>query len=118
MHKPIFANQQHQAVVESYITMSLKFVEDLSTKAKLNNYLDVLDTIVEYHNNYGQGVKENNYYDWLMIIPINLSVATNGYFAAIETKRNAAIVRAYKVVLEQALQDAADKIDLLEPQSE
>ena len=42
----------------------------------------------------------------------------NGYLAAIETKRNAAIVRAYKVVLEQALQDAADKIDLLEPQSE
>jgi len=88
MHKPIFANQQHQAIVESYITMCLKFVEDVSSKTKLDNYLDVLDTIVEYHNNYGKGVRENNYYDWLMIIPINLSVATNGYFAAIETKRN------------------------------
>tara|TARA_R100000458_G_C8277373_1_gene252871 strand:+ start:1354 stop:1710 length:357 start_codon:yes stop_codon:yes gene_type:complete len=118
MHKPIFASQEHRAAVESYIAMCLKFVEDVSSKTKLDNYLDVLDTIVEYHNNYGKGVRENNFYDWLMIIPINLSVATNGYFAAIETKRNAAIVRAYKVVLEQALQDVVDKIDLLEPKSE
>mgnify|MGYP003147148592 CR=1 FL=1 len=118
MHKPIFASQEHKSIVESYITMCLKFVEDVSSKNKLENYLDVLDTIIEYHNNYGKGVKENNYYDWLMIIPINLSVATNGYFAALETKRNAAVVRAYKVVLEQALQDAADRIDLLEPKSE
>jgi len=50
-----------------------------------------------------------------MIIPINLSVATNGFFAGIETKRNAAVVRAYRVVLDQMLQEVVDKIDSLEP---
>jgi hypothetical protein len=35
--------------------------------------------LIEYHNDYGKGIKENNFYDWLMIIPINLSVATNGF---------------------------------------
>jgi hypothetical protein len=118
MHKPIFASQEHRTIIEGYITMCIKFVEDVSTKPKLRNYLDVLDVVIEYHNNYGKGVRENNFYDWLMIIPINLSVATNGFFAALETKKNAAIVRAYKVVLEQALHDAVDKIDMLEPKNE
>jgi hypothetical protein len=50
-----------------------------------------------------------------MIIPINLSVATNGFFAGIETKSNAAVVRAYRVVLDQMLQETVSKLDDLEP---
>ena len=53
-----------------------------------------------------------------MIIPINISVATNGFFAGIESRNNRATVRAYKVVLEQLLLDTVDKIELLEPQNE
>jgi hypothetical protein len=50
-----------------------------------------------------------------MILPINISVATNGFFAGVETKTNAAMVRAYKVVLDQMLQETVNKLDLLEP---
>lgn len=94
--------------------MCTEFSKEVSTKSKYNNYLDVVDTILEYHNNYGNGVKENNWYDWLMIIPINLSVATNGFFAGLETKRNAATLRAYKTVLDEMVHDVTDKIDALE----
>ena len=83
--------------------------------SKYQNYIEVLRTINEYSNNYGHGVKENNFYDWLMIIPINTSVATNGFFAGIETKSNAAVVRAYKVVLDQMLHETVEKLDLLQP---
>ena len=53
-----------------------------------------------------------------MIIPINVSVATNGYFAALETKSNAAILRAYKVVLDEMLQETVDKIDSISPEDD
>ena len=86
MQKPIYSSEKHKAIIESYILMCTEFVKDASTKKRFNNYLEVLDIIIEYHNNYGAGVKENNWYDWLMIIPINLSVATNGFFAGMETK--------------------------------
>ena len=49
-----------------------------------------------------------------MIIPINLSVATSGFFAGIETKTNASIIRAYRVVLDELVHEVADKIDNLE----
>ena len=114
MIKPIYASSEHQTIIESYMLICQEFAKDVSTKTRYNNYLDVIDTVVEYHNNYGSGLRENNWYDWLMIIPINLSVATNAFFAGLETKSNAPTLRAYKTVLDEMVHDVTDKIDALE----
>ena len=53
-----------------------------------------------------------------MIIPINISVATNGFFAGVETNKNRAIVRAYKTVLNDVVIDVVEKIDNLKEPSE
>ena len=118
MIEPIYASEEHKNIIETYLMMCQEFSKDVSTKAKYNNYLDVVDTVLEYHNEYGTKAKGNNYYDWLMIIPINLSVAVNGFFAGLETKNNRATIRAYKVVLEQLLLDTVHKIELLKPENE
>jgi hypothetical protein len=118
MIKPIYANQEHKTIISTYLTMTQEFAKEVSTISRYNNYLDVVDIILEYHNGYGEGVKENNYWDWLMIIPINVSVATSGFFAGLETKRNSSIVRAYKLVLDEMLRDVVDKIDKIDPTNE
>ena len=118
MHKPIYSSEEHRAIIEIYKSTCKQFTQDITTQSRYNNYLEVVDLIVEYSNGYGQGVKENNFYDWLMILPINLSVATGGFFAGIETKNNAATVRAYKVVLDQLLQETVDRLDSLEPKND
>ena len=115
MHKPIYSSEEHKSIVEVYVIMCKQFVEEITTRPRYHNYLEVIDLITEYSNGYGQGVKENNFYDWIMILPINLSVATSGFSAGIETKSNAAIVRAYKVVLDQMLQETVERLDKLEP---
>jgi len=116
MHKPIFSSEEHKSIIDVYLIMCKQFVGEVTTQARYNNYLEVVDIITEYSNGYGQGVRENGtFYDWIMIIPINLSVATNGFFAGIETKSNAAVVRAYRVVLDQMLQETVSKLDDLEP---
>ena len=98
--------------------MCKQFAQEITTQNRYHNYLEVLQLIVEYSNGYGAGIRENNFYDWIMIIPINLSVATSGFFAGIETKGNAAVVRAYKVVLDQMLQETVKKLDSLQPKNE
>ena len=95
--------------------MCKEFAKEVSTKSRYNNYLEVVDIIIEYHNGYGQGDRENLFWEWLMIIPINLAVATNGFFAGVETRSNAAVVRAYRVVLDELVQDTVNKIDKIEP---
>ena len=115
MHTAIYSSEEHKSIVQTYVTMCKNFVEETSTQTRYKNYLEVVDLVMEYHNGYGSGVRENNFYDWLMIIPINLSVATSGFFAGVETKTNSASIRAYKVVLEQMLQETVKRLDSLEP---
>jgi hypothetical protein len=118
MIKPIYASEEHKAIIETYLTMCQEFAKDVSSKSRYHNYLDVLETVIDYHNSYGSGTSENNWYDWLVIIPINVSVATNGFFAGLETNKNRAVIRAYKTVLNEMVIDTVDKIDNLEEPSE
>ena len=115
MTEPIYANNEHRVIVETYVTMCQEFAKEVSTKNRYDNYLEVVEIIIEYHNNYGEGQREENFYDWLMIIPINLAVATNGFFAGVETKSNSAVVRAYRIVLDELVQSTVDKIEKIEP---
>ena len=118
MIEPIYANDEHRVIIETYMTMCKEFAKEVSTKSRYENYLEVVAIIIEYHNNYGSGLRENNWYDWLMVIPINMSVATNGFFAGLETKTNRATIRAYKTVLNELVIETVDKIDELKQISE
>ena len=115
MTEPIYANDEHRVIVDTYLTMCKEFAKEVSTKSRYNNYLEVVEIILEYSNHYGEGQRENNFWDWMLIIPINLAVATNGFFAGVETRNNAAVVRAYRVVLDELTQETVNKIDKIEP---
>tara|TARA_R110000787_G_scaffold285756_1_gene402241 strand:- start:1956 stop:2312 length:357 start_codon:yes stop_codon:yes gene_type:complete len=118
MTKPIYSSEEHRSIVEVYVRMCKQFSQEITTQTRYNNYLEVIDLITEYSNGYGEGIRENNFYDWIMILPINISVATSGFFAGIETKSNSAEVRAYKVVLDEMLQQVVEKLDKLEPKDD
>ena len=115
MTEAIYANDEHRVIVDTYITMCKEFAKEVSTKSRYNNYLEVIEIIIEYSNNYGSGTRENNFWDWMLIIPINLAVATNGFFAGVETRSNSAVVRAYRILLDELVQDTVNKIDKIEP---
>jgi len=114
MIEPIYSSAEHRATIEAYLEMCMEFAKELSTKSRYEGYLEVLEIIIDYHNGYGTGLKESNYWDWMMIIPINVSVATNGFFAGIETKGNRGVVRSYRLILDEIVQQVTDKIDKME----
>jgi len=118
MLNPIYTSEEHKTLINLYLNTCKEFCKDITTKSRYNNYLEVLQIVLEYHNNYGKGLKENNYWDWLMIIPINLSVMTNGFFAGAETKGNTNKVRAYRVLLAEMLAELVEKIEKLEPEND
>ena len=118
MHTAIYSSEEHKLIVEVYVSMCKQFAEEISSHVRYQNYLEVIDLITEYSSGYGEGLRENNFYDWLVILPINISVATSGFFAGVETKTNAAVVRAYKVVLDQLLQETVTRLDALEPKND
>ena len=104
MTKPIFANTMHQIIVNDYLNLMMSFAKEISTKTKYQNFKEVLELIIEYHNTYGENVSMGNWNDWLMIIPINSSVMVNGYFAGLSTKNNSKIIKSYKLLLDNSLE--------------
>ena len=114
MPKVIYADAKHEVLIETYIQLNKEFAEEVSTASKYNNYLEVLEIILDYHNAYGDGINQNNFFDWMMIIPLNLSVMTNGFFAGIETSRNRAKINGYRTLLTNILEDTVDSIDKME----
>ena len=118
MTKPIFANTMHQIIVNDYLNLMMSFAKEISTKTKYQNFKEVLELIIEYHNSYGEDVTMGNWNDWLMILPINLSVMANGFFAGLETKRNSKSIRTYKVLLDKYLEDLVLDLSELEYNNE
>jgi len=103
MTKPIFANTMHQIIVNDYLNLMMSFAKEISTKTKYQNFKEVLELIIEYHNSYGEDVTMGNWNDWLMVIPINTSVMVNGYFAGLSTRNNSEIIKSYKLLLDNSL---------------
>ena len=110
MRKPIYANKEHEIIIGDFIAMHKDFVRDVSNDMRWKNYVDVLAVVVEYHNNYGKGAKENNYWDWLMILPINISVLTNGFLAAVEIAFSKVINNLRTLILLNALESLATRV--------
>ena len=104
MTKPIFANTMHQIIVNDFLNLMMSFAKEISTKTKYQNFKEVLELIIEYHNSYGEDVSMGNWNDWLMVIPINTSVMVNGYFAGLSTRNNSEIIKSYKLLLDNSLE--------------
>ena len=85
MTDPIYAGIEHKAIIEAYITMNKQFAEDVSTKSKYKNYLEVVKMIIDYHNNYG-----------------------------VETKTNAAKINSYRNILTEMVFDVVEKLEAIE----
>ena len=115
MSTPIYANEEHKQTIEKFLLLCDEFAKEVGTHSKYQSYSEVLTNIIDYHNNYSAGTKKNNYWDWLMIIPINVAVMTQGFFAGIETRHKAAKLKAYRVILQEVLEETVSKIELLDP---
>ncbi len=118
MQMPICLNSQHSVIVLNYIDVLLEFIEDVSTKETFTNFKEVLDIIIEYNNNYKKDIGTGNFHDFLMIIPVQISVMTNGYLAALENENNLKKVRAYRFLISEQTQDLIEQLKNLKTEYE
>lgn len=56
MTKPIFADATHEILINDYIKLMLTFAKEISSKSKYQNFKEVMELVIEYHNSYGEDV--------------------------------------------------------------
>ena len=98
MVKPIGINKEHEQILDTYILTVCESIKDVTTESKYNNFLDVVEIIINYHNEYGDK-KLGAYSDFMSIIPTNLTSCFRGFLAGVENNKNRSACRVYKTLL-------------------
>ena len=108
----IYAGEVHKVIVEDYIKIMDVMIKEITNESQYNQYVESLDTVIDYHNGYGDK-DESNYYDWLMLLPINVSILAQGLFVGLETDENRADIRGFKTVLDMELQTVVENLSTI-----
>ena len=113
---PLSINYKHQILLDDYLKTVDKAIKDCvgNNISKLNDFTDITNIIVQHHNEYRPGTDIGSLYDFLSIIPTNLSVAVQGFLAGIENRRNVITVRAYRYMLNNAAYKLIDDLEDIE----
>ena len=98
MLKPLGINKQHEVILDTYLLTVCESMRELSTESRYNNFLDVIDIIIKYHNKYSTK-KLGAYSDFMSIIPTNVTSCFSGYLAGVENTKNRSMCRAYRTLL-------------------
>lgn len=116
LKKPISINYQHQVLLDRYTDTIMRTVADCTgnNESKFNDFMDVLNIVIQHHNDYRPGVENGNLYDFLSIIPTNISIAVQAFLAGMETKRNSITLRAYRYMLINAAFKLVDDLEEIE----
>ena len=48
MQNAIYSSEQHKQILEVYIELCRQFAQDVATKTRYQNYMDVLQLIIDY----------------------------------------------------------------------
>jgi len=100
--KPVYINHHHEVLIETYLNTVYDTIQSVvREKDKRDDFMDVVDVILEYHNNYGNDRDAGNYRDFLMIIPLNISMMVTGFLAGYEDSSNASMIRVHRELLGQ-----------------
>ncbi|QDP49357.1 MAG: hypothetical protein GOVbin2669_26 [Prokaryotic dsDNA virus sp.] len=97
-----YVNYQHEMILRPYLDFvknSIKAV--VHEESKLIDYMSIYNAIIEYSNNYDCITNDGNFYDYLNIIPLQISTMTSGFFCGYENKSNQHEVTVYRELLGQ-----------------
>ena len=112
MRKPLGINKEHEVILDTYLLTVCESMKEIATESRYNNFLDVINIIIKYHNQYSTK-RLGAYSDFMSIIPTNVTSCYSGFLAGVETKRNRAACRAYKTLLKELSQSIVADLEKL-----
>ncbi len=100
MRKPLGINKEHEIILDTYLLTVCESMKELATESRYNNFLDIIDIIIKYHNQYS-AKSVGVYSDFMSIIPTNVTSCYSGFLAGVENTKNRSLCRAYKTLLRE-----------------
>ena len=112
--KPIYCSIEHEVLIEQYLKEILDGVTPLvNNEIQKLEFIDIVKAIIEYHNTYGEQYNTGNFFDFLTIIPLQLSMLTSGFLCGICNHENEISVMIQKQLVFDHTIKVVDDLRLL-----
>ena len=99
----VYVSAEHEVIMLTYyyeLDDALKYVKP--PKDKLNLLSQLIDVITDYSTSFSED-KDEYFYEWIRIIPTNLTYTIAGFIAGLKDERNVEVCNiSYSAVLQSA----------------
>ena len=99
----VYCNAEHEVIMLTYyyeLDDALKYVKP--PKDKLNLLYQLINVITDYSTSFSED-KDEYFYEWIRIIPTNLTYTIAGFIAGLKDERNVEVCNiSYSAVLQSA----------------
>lgn len=99
----VYCNAEHEVIMLTYyyeLDDALKYVKPTKDKVKL--LYKLIDVITDYSTSFSED-KDEYFYEWIRIIPTNLTYTIAGFIAGLKDKSNVEVCNiSYSAVLQSA----------------
>tara|TARA_A100001515_G_scaffold83138_1_gene65914 strand:+ start:2429 stop:2821 length:393 start_codon:yes stop_codon:yes gene_type:complete len=99
MEQLVYINEEHQRIIEDYMTFVQRKVYEVTETAKIgkfSDFQDLLHDIKQYHNDFFEiALKDDTIGEWMFSIPNLCMFMVMGFFAGLKSDVNVDLIESY-----------------------
>ena len=114
----IFVSAEHKVIMLRYyqtIDKALEMLEPTEDSFKLLE--EILLVVMDYSNSFSEE-KETFFYEWIRVIPTNLTYAVAGFISGLKDKDNTELCNIYYSEVLRAASKCLESLNIVEPTNE
>ena len=114
----VYVSAEHEIIMLRYyleLDDALKYVKP--PKDKLNLLYQLIDVITDYSSSFSED-KDEYFYEWIRIIPTNLTYTLSGFIAGLKNDINAEICNVSYASILQSASRCLNSLNEIEPVDE
>jgi hypothetical protein len=110
-----YVNYQHNIIVNTFLGDMITKVADVGSDKSFSEVVTLINIVIDYHNEFNKtGGHEGYLQDYLNIIPINVTVAIQGYLIGISSCNDDANFNEMLLLRKEITEKSYDCVDKLQ----
>ena len=110
MQGTTYINYEHKILVENHLKLIKDQLKHVINKYKYRKAVEMIKIICEYSDNYKYTLYSGNFYDFLLIIPLQTTLMLNGLLLGCQTKNNKEEMESLRFFIAQRTEDLVSKL--------
>jgi len=114
----LYLSEEHKVIMFRYYERLDAAIDSLApTKEAYLLLDDICKVVVDYSNSFGEE-RDEFFYEWIRVIPTNLTYAVGGFIAGLRNSNNSELCNIYYSEVFKAASDCLMALNIVKPDDE